>query len=111
VTHLAAKNEECSIHRFFLQNHARYRRSPVDTVSEVDRLVHDEHVCVAGKLNHAAPPARQNDDNSSIDSDVKENTLSFIPLGVSASAMGKQREDGDGEVISIREYAGTGIAA
>jgi hypothetical protein len=106
VTHLASKNKERSIHRLFLQNYPHHRGSFVDAASEIYRLVHDEHIGIAGKLNHAVPPARQKDDKSSVDSDVNENIRSVIPLAVSASATGEERKTAGAS--SNRENVGTG---
>ena len=94
MTTFIEKHKHCTIHWLVLEHNTRHRRHPLDTFSEVDRIVHQHNLGLGGNLDHDPLPIPHNDVNTLSISGVWLNTLNFTPVAVSTSAIGKIVVDG-----------------
>jgi hypothetical protein len=100
-----AEYKKSAVHWFLFQHEASDRRHAVDAFSEIDWLVHDEHGCLCGDLNHGESPMRHSDDSRLRVSGVCVKIRSLSPFAVSISAIGVLVADGADS--SKRENDGT----
>ena len=110
--HVAAsipEDEERAVHRVSLEHQPGDRCDAVDACPEVDRLVHHHDRGIGGNLDHRAPPAPRSAESSPRAPPVSVNNRTVRPDGVWTSAKG--RAPGADAATSMREYAGTMLAA